>query len=256
MPLRKALSAIDESPHMTQKVAKEATLLPFGSSTMRPYQAAMRKHNSVAGRQDSRIGCVRKRRRVKRESHMRRKEPVTKRTNLKKSVAAIVTAGILTLGVAAFATEALSPAQIVGDLTGQAVETVQAARTEGETYGAVAKEAGVLEAFQDSMLENRKTTIVERVADGTLTQAEADELLAAMDEHMVSCDGTGTAGDRLGQKFGAAFGQGSGLRDGNGAKIGGAPANGQGRGQMMRDGTGKGTPGGRDMGRAAASATN
>jgi hypothetical protein len=215
-------------PHMIQKVAKEATLLPFGSSTMRPYQAAMRKHNSVAGRQDSRIGCVRKRRRVKRESHMRRKEPVTKRTNLKKSVAAIVTAGILTIGVATFATEALSPAQIVGDLTGQ---TVQAARTEGETYGTVAKEAGVLETFQDSMLENRKTTIVERVADGTLTQAEADELLAAMDEHMVSCDG-------------------------NGAKIGGATANGQGRGQMMRDGTGEGAPGGRGMGRGAASATN
>lgn len=164
-----------------------------------------------------------------------------KRTSLKKSVAAIVTAGILSLGVAAFAaTGALSPAEIVGDLTGQTVEAVQAAREEGETYGAVAKEAGVLEAFQAKMLENRKAAIAERVADGTLTQEEADEMLAAMEENMANCDGSGTMGDRLGQKFGAAFGQGNGLRDGSGAKSGEAPRNGQGRGQMMRDGSGAG----------------
>ncbi len=174
-----------------------------------------------------------------------------KRTSLKKSVAAIVTAGILSLGVAAFAATAMSPAEIVGELTNQEVEAVQAAREEGETYGAVAKEAGVLEAFQARMLENRKAAIADRVADGTLTQEEADEMLAAMQAQMKSCDGTGTAGDRLGQKFGAAFGQGNGLRDGNGAKTGGAPANGQGRGQMMRDGSGEGTPGGRGMGRGA-----
>ena len=172
-----------------------------------------------------------------------------KRANLKKSVAAIVTMGILSLGVAAFAATAMSPAEIVGDLTGQTVEAVQAAREEGETYGAVAKDAGVLEAFQASMLENRKAAIAERVADGTLTQEQADALLKAMDEHMASCDGTGTAGDRLGQQFGAAFGQGNGLRDGSGAKNAGASANGQGRGQMVRDGSGTG--GGRGMGRGA-----
>ncbi len=164
-----------------------------------------------------------------------------KRTSLKKSVAAIVTAGVLSLGVAAFAAPAMSPAEIVGDLTKQTVEAVQAAREEGETYGAVTKEAGVLEAFQAKMLENRKAAIAERVADGTLTQEEADEMLAAMQAQIENCDGTGTAGDRLGQKFGAAFGQGNGLRGGNGAKTGGAPANGQGRGQMMRDGSGAGS---------------
>lgn len=174
-----------------------------------------------------------------------------KRTSLKKSVAAIVTAGILSLGVAAFAATAMSPAEIVGDLTGQTVADVQAAREEGETYGAVAKEAGVLEEFQAKMLENRKLAIEERVANGALTREEADEMLAAMQAQIEDCDGTGTAGDRLGQKFGAAFGQGNGLRDGNGAKTGGAPENGQGRGQMMRDGSGEGTPGGRGMGRGA-----
>lgn len=163
-----------------------------------------------------------------------------KRTSMKKSVAAIVTAGILTIGVAAFATEALSPAQIVGDLTGQTVEAVQAAREDGETYGAVAKDAGVLADFQARMLENRKAAIAARVADGTLNQEEADALLKAMEEHMAGCDGTGASGERLGQKFGAAFGQGSGLCDGNGAKTDGAPRNGQGRGQMLRDGSGAG----------------
>jgi hypothetical protein len=74
----------------------------------------------------------------------------------------------------------MSPAEIVGELTNQEVEAVQAAREEGETYGAVAKEAGVLEAFQARMLENRKAAIADRVADGTLTQEEADEMLAAM----------------------------------------------------------------------------
>jgi hypothetical protein len=196
-------------------------------------------------------GSVRKRQRIKRGSHLKGKEQIMKRTSLKKSVAAIVTAGILSLGVAAFAATAMSPAEIVGDLTGQTVADVQAAREEGETYGAVAKEAGVLEEFQAKMLENRKLAIEERVANGALTREEADEMLAAMQAQIEDCDGTGTAGDRLGQKFGAAFGQGNGLRDGNGAKTGGAPENGQGRGQMMRDGSGEGTPGGRGMGRGA-----
>jgi hypothetical protein len=34
---------------MTQMIAKEDTLLSQGGCTMRTYQAAMHKHNSVAG---------------------------------------------------------------------------------------------------------------------------------------------------------------------------------------------------------------
>jgi len=161
-----------------------------------------------------------------------------KGTSLKRSVAAIVTAGVLSLGVAAFAATGASPAQIVGDLTQKTLEEVQAARGEGETYGTVAKEAGVLEAFQAKMLESRMAAIQERVVAGTLTQDEADELIAAIG---ADCDETGSSGERLGQKFGAAFGQSSGLRDGNGAKTGGAAGNGQGRGQMTRDGSGTGS---------------
>jgi hypothetical protein len=165
-----------------------------------------------------------------------------KGTSLKRSVAAIVTAGVLSLGVAAFAaTGALSPAQIVDELTPMTLEEVQAAKGEGETYGTVAKEAGVLEAFQIKMLENRKAAIEARVESGSMTREQADELLEAIDEQMASCDGTASPSERLGQKFGAAFGQGSGLRDGNGAKTGGAAGNGQGRGQMTRDGSGTGS---------------
>ena len=162
-----------------------------------------------------------------------------KRTGMKKTLAALVTVGILSIGVATFAATALSPAEIASKLTGKDLAVVQQERTAGKTYGTIAKDVGKLDEFKKEMLENRKAAIDERVNNGQMTKEDAAKLLAAMEERMATCDGTGMAAGGLGQKFGAAFGQGGGR------------GNGQGAGRILRDGTGMAT-GRAMMNRAAA----
>ena len=157
-----------------------------------------------------------------------------KRTGMKKTLAALVTVGILSIGVATFAATALNPADIASKLTGKEVAAVQEERAEGKTYGAIANEAGKLDEFKKEMLENRKAAIEERVNNGQMTKEDAAKLIADMEERMATCDGTGMAAGGLGRKFGAAFGQGGGR------------GNGQGFGRMMRDGSGMAA--GRGMG--------
>ena len=119
--------------------------------------------------------------------------------------------------ITVFATSAYkSPAESVAGLTGKTVENVIAERSEtGNSYGSIASEAGKLEDFKKEMLEIKKEALVEKVAAGTMTQAEADKIIAAVEENQATCDGTGSA--RIGQKMGAGFG--------------GKNCNGQGKGQ-------------------------
>ncbi len=159
---------------------------------------------------------------------------------MKRTVAAITIAGMLAVGVAAFAAEARTPAEIVADLTGKTVEAVTAERADGETYGTIAKDAGKLDAFKAAMLESRKALLEERVAAGTLTREKADEILAAIEKNMETCDGTGSA--RIGRTSGAGFGQGGGMRNGAG-RMGGM-GNGAGRMGGMGRGAGAGLCGG------------
>lgn len=167
-----------------------------------------------------------------------------KRTGMKKTLAALVTVGILSIGVATFAATALTPAEIASKLTGKDLAVVQQERTEGTTYGAMAVEVDKLDEFKAEMLKNREAIIEERVKSGQMTREDADELLAAMKERMETCDGTGMAAGGLGQKFGAAFGQGGGR------------GNGQGFGRMMRDGSGTGMAAGRGMMNRATAPVN
>lgn len=100
-----------------------------------------------------------------------------------------------------------------------------------------------LEEVQESMLERKIAILEERVANGTMTQEEADEIINALKENQLTCDGTGEA--RIGQSFGAAFGmmgnnQGSGLGLGRGFGGGqgrGMGGNGFGNGLGLRDGS-------------------
>ena len=94
--------------------------------------------------------------------------------NLKK----IIVTGLLALSVAttAFATSAYNnPAEIVAGLTGRS--------------------------------ELRKDQLAARVADGRLTQEQADKILASIEERQALCDGEG---------YGYGCGYGRGYRDGNG----------------------------------------
>jgi hypothetical protein len=70
--------------------------------------------------------------------------------------------------------------------------------------------------FQAQMLERKQAILDERVADGTMTQDEADEIIAAIKENMANCGQDG--GSRIGRGMGAGFGggQGKGNRSGDG----------------------------------------
>lgn len=137
---------------------------------------------------------------------------------LKKWAAALTVAAVLGAGGAAYAATALTPAEIAANLTGKTVTELQQQRQTGQTYGAIANEAGKLDEFKAQMLEQKKAILDERVADGKMTQERAETIYKNMQENQVNCDGTGN-GARMGQQNGAGFGQGqgNGMRMGNGA---------------------------------------
>lgn len=141
--------------------------------------------------------------------------------NTKKIFAAGIAVALLAVtSVTALAASAYgTPAQALAGLTGRTEESVVSERQEsGKTYGAMAAEAGKLAEFQDEMLELRRGQLAQRVADGTMTQARADEILAAIEANQAVCDGSGSA--RLGRTCGAGFGAGQGRCAGQGGGQG------------------------------------
>ncbi len=154
--------------------------------------------------------------------------------NFKKLLAVVAVVGVLgTTGIVYAATEAKTPAEVVSGLTGKTVEDVTKERAEGKTYGTIANEADKLDEFKAQMLEQKKAILDQRVKDGTLTQAQADEIYNQIKENQATCDGTGSA--RIGRGTGAGFGQGS-----CGGLGMGSSAQGQGRGQGRGMGFGRG----------------
>lgn len=125
----------------------------------------------------------------------------------KLAVTGAVLAAIAATSVTALAANGYgSPAEIVAGLTGRSVESVAAEHAQsGNTYGAIAQQAGSLEAFKAQMLELKKEALAARVAAGTMTQERADAILAAMEENQATCDGTCTGGtcEGLGGSFGS-----------------------------------------------------
>jgi hypothetical protein len=152
----------------------------------------------------------------------------------KRVLATIVAAGILSIGVTAFAAVSMTPAEIAASVTGKTIAAVQTERATGKTYGTIAKDAGQLDAFKAASLESKKAILDQQVKDGKITQAQADVTYNALKAAQATCDGTGTA--QIGKNNGIGFGSGSGLRDGTGAGTG----NGRNSGGGLRDGTGAG----------------
>lgn len=141
-------------------------------------------------------------------------------TNLKKYV--ILGTVILTIGATSLTAFAAAnyntPAEAVAGLTGNAVEDIIADKNEnGKTYGEIANDAGQLEEFKDEMLAIKKQVLDEKVADGIMTQAEADAIILAIEENLANCDGTGSGkGQMMGSGFGGMMGQGRGQGQGRG----------------------------------------
>ncbi len=147
-----------------------------------------------------------------------------------KKIGLLLLAGFMVFGSMAFAAESASPAEIYANLTGKTVEEAWQMRGQGR-FGALAAEEGVSEAFVAQMLAAKKAQIQSLVGD-TLTQEEADSLIADLEARIAECDGTGQQAQLL-QGLGMRFGNGQGVGMGNGQGgkgVGNGQANGSGQG--------------------------
>lgn len=147
-------------------------------------------------------------------------------------VIGIVVFSLALMSVTAFAaSQYATPAEAVAGFSGREVQSViEEHEQTGKTYGAIAKEAGVLDQFKAQMLEMKKDMIAARVDAGTLTKEQADAMIARMEKNQENCDGTGTGYRHNGKGNGAGngFGQGKGQSRGQ---------NGRGRGNGLRNGS-------------------
>lgn len=132
-------------------------------------------------------------------------------SNMKK----VVLLGVLLIVIGstsvAFAANGFSsPAEVLAVLTGKNVEEVTEQRIEtGETYGTLANESGLLTEFREEMLSVKKDILEERVAEGTITEEEAKQILSIIEENIANCDGTGYNQGENRLYFG--FGNGDGI---------------------------------------------
>lgn len=152
-------------------------------------------------------------------------------------IAAAVVGMLGITGTALASAIAKTPAEITAGLTGKTMEQVTQERTTGKTYGAIANEAGKLDEFKAQILEQKKAILDQRVADGTLTQDQANTIYNSLKANQAICDGTGTSG--IGRSTGVGFGMGQGQGMGQGIGRNGKNAA-QGRGNNLR-GMGSGT---------------
>lgn len=146
--------------------------------------------------------------------------------NFKKIAGVLAIVGIMATAGIAYAATSKTPAEIVSGLTGQSVEALNQERAAGKTYGTIADEAGKLDEFRDQMLEQKRIILDQRVKDGSMTQAQADEIYNTIKTNMENCTGSGISGQ--GNKLGCGLGTGGGCGLGSG----------QGRG--MKNGSGMG----------------
>ncbi|MCF8019183.1 MAG: hypothetical protein K9L62_07190 [Vallitaleaceae bacterium] len=146
------------------------------------------------------------------------------------SMSALVLVAATSIGV--YAAENMSPAQSLSELTGMSVEELYEAKGD-QTFGVLAQELEVEDAFRTDMVANKLAIIEERVAQGTITREAADEMIAVILENQENCDGTGlNQGDlRLGLGFGQGNGMGTGERVGGGRGFGSRNGSGLGQGQ-------------------------
>ncbi|MDI6843685.1 MAG: hypothetical protein QMC94_04720 [Anaerosomatales bacterium] len=108
---------------------------------------------------------------------------------------------------------------VLADLTGLSTTDIQAKRAAGESIADIAKSEGVdPDDVVAKALEARKALLDQKVADGTITQEQADAAYAQMQERLTERVTTTATGrpSWAGQGQGLGGGRGAG-RGGNGA---------------------------------------
>ncbi len=171
-----------------------------------------------------------------------------------KKVLLILTVGILVLGTMAmsFADGIFNPAQVYGDLVGITEEEAYNLHIDSDkTFGTLASEAGVYEAFTSVMLDSKIQYINQLVTDGKITQEQADGII----NDLQNCDGTQQGILRNALGYGMGLGANGEYGMGNGQGRGTSFGNGlcDGTGTRLQDGTGltNGTGSGTGFGRGA-----
>lgn len=82
--------------------------------------------------------------------------------------------------------------EFVGKLAGKTPEEIAELRGQGFHMGQLALDADKFDEFKAYMTERREAILDQKVADGVLTQAEADDLKAEMEDRSADCTGDGT----------------------------------------------------------------
>jgi len=82
--------------------------------------------------------------------------------------------------------------EFVGKLAGKTPEEIAELRGQGFHMGQLALDADKFDEFKAYMTERREAILDQKVADGVLTQAEADALKAEMEARSADCTGDGT----------------------------------------------------------------
>ncbi|WP_124065496.1 hypothetical protein [Clostridium sp. E02] len=130
------------------------------------------------------------------------------KNNKKMITGCAITLALTAATMTSFAAAAYkTPAEAVSGITGKTLDEIITERRSGKTYGSMADEAGKLDEFQQALADIHEDRLNEKVADGTLTQEQADTQLTAIRERQAVCDGNGN---------GAGNGYGTGGCNGNG----------------------------------------
>lgn len=106
-----------------------------------------------------------------------------------KKLLLMLTVGILIIGTMAmsFADAAFGPAAIYASLTNMTEQEAYDLKvSSGKTFGELAKDANVYDAFVAASLTAKTEYVNSLVASGDLTQEEADAIITAFE----NCDGT------------------------------------------------------------------
>ena len=134
---------------------------------------------------------------------------------MRKILIGLITTGLLLIGATSVIGETLkSPAEIYAEIKGISVDEAYAQRNAGNGLCWQDEDAGAREEFRAQMLEDKKAFIQEKVTAGELTQQEADEIIADIENNLANCGGPGYGRSYSGNEERPEFGQGPGGRGG------------------------------------------
>lgn len=105
-------------------------------------------------------------------------------------------------------------ADILADMTGLSVDTIEDRRQDGESVADIAKSEGVdSSAVVDAAIDARSKLLDEKVADGTITADQKTEVLERMTDRLndrVNSTEVGGWGGGMGRGMGGGMGRGAG----------------------------------------------